>query len=92
MTYEDQDLPIGCGCEDHDLTPIPDTGSAHASRRRFLRTAAGLAVAAPAMLAAACGSGSSSATGAPDWSDRVFSVEIPCDCMRDWSTSCHRSR
>ncbi|ACU69932.1 polysaccharide deacetylase [Catenulispora acidiphila DSM 44928] len=60
MTYEDQDLPIGCGCEDHDLTPTPDASPAHASRRRFLRSAAGLAVAAPAMLAAACGSGSSS--------------------------------
>lgn len=78
MTYEDNDQPIGCGCEDHDLTSgagpalasghhfddlAPDPNSAPASRRRFLRTAAGLAVAAPAMLAAACG-GSSSSSGA----------------------------
>lgn len=64
VTYEDQDLPIGCGCEDHDLTPSPGGASANASRRRFLRSAAGLAVAAPALLAAACGSNSSSASGA----------------------------
>ncbi|MEY9888370.1 peptidoglycan/xylan/chitin deacetylase (PgdA/CDA1 family) [Catenulispora sp. MAP12-49] len=64
VTYEDQDLPIGCGCEDHDLTPSPGGAFANASRRRFLRSAAGLAVAAPALLAAACGSNSSSASGA----------------------------
>ena|GEM_PF-1258117 len=128
MTYEDNDQPIGCGCEDHnptpdagtalasgqrsDFTPAPDSApasqprsdlvpdlasisasasrprldlasdlpsisasasrprldlapdlpsiSAPASRRHFLRTAAGLAVAAPSLLAAACGSSNSS--------------------------------
>jgi peptidoglycan/xylan/chitin deacetylase (PgdA/CDA1 family) len=60
VTYEDQDRLIGCGCEDHDLTPAPYLGSA--SRRRFLRTAAGLAAAAPTLLAAACGSNSSSSS------------------------------
>ncbi|MEY9927964.1 peptidoglycan/xylan/chitin deacetylase (PgdA/CDA1 family) [Catenulispora sp. GP43] len=64
MTYEDQDLPIGCGCEDHDLTPPSGAAYTNASRRRFLRSAAGLAMAAPTLLAAACGSGSSSSTGA----------------------------
>ena len=61
MTYEDQDLPIGCGCENHGPLPhlTPEPPIATASRRRFLRTAAGLVVAAPAMLAAACSSSSS---------------------------------
>lgn len=66
MTYEDQETRIGCGCEDHDLTPGLTPGPApdappNASRRHFLRTAAGLAVAAPTMLAAACSSTSSPA-------------------------------
>lgn len=66
MTYEDQETRIGCGCEDHNqpptLTPDAAAGPPNASRRHFLRTAAGLAIAAPTMLAAAC---SSSSTPAP---------------------------
>ncbi|WP_370376334.1 polysaccharide deacetylase family protein [Catenulispora sp. GAS73] len=58
MTYEDQEQPIGCGCEDHGA--IPGAAPTNGSRRRFLRTAAGLAIAAPTLLAAACSSSSSS--------------------------------
>ena len=58
MTYEDQEQLIGCGCEDHGA--IPGADPANGSRRRFLRTAAGLAIAAPTLLAAACSSSSSS--------------------------------
>ncbi|GAA1962258.1 polysaccharide deacetylase family protein [Catenulispora subtropica] len=60
MTYDEQGQTIGCGCEDHGAVfGTPSPGSA--SRRRFLRTAAGLALSAPALLAAACGSSSSPA-------------------------------
>jgi peptidoglycan/xylan/chitin deacetylase (PgdA/CDA1 family) len=60
VTYEDQEQLIGCGCEDHGL--IRDAGPENGSRRRFLRTAAGLAIAAPTLLAAACSSSSSSSS------------------------------
>jgi peptidoglycan/xylan/chitin deacetylase (PgdA/CDA1 family) len=63
VTQDGQDKGIGCGCEDHvplwDSHPDSPSDSDGSSRRRFLRTAAGLAIGAPALLAAACSSSSS---------------------------------
>ena len=62
---DEQGQMIGCGCEEHGAagyaSPPARGFEAAGTRRRFLRTAAGLAVAAPAWLAAACGSSSSPA-------------------------------
>ncbi|MBW8806811.1 MAG: polysaccharide deacetylase family protein [Catenulisporales bacterium] len=65
MTQDEQNQRIGCGCEDHvplwDSHQDAPSDSDGSSRRRFLRTAAGLAIGAPTLLAAACSSSSSPA-------------------------------